>query len=202
MMNIRLSLYLLVLLAFAPLAQAAGQTNAWFSGMRNPPKVTLALPTNYIVVSASAETKTTKQFNMEDGVVWAPERTARRFEFGADRKFKNLKDPMFFAALSAEVAQQPGGDTFTNEKNIVANYSGAGLKNVKSTKTKWGSYPVLTLTGDRPDGSPIFVAWVGINSPEGWTILVDYRLPSGKGHPSDEEKKIWDNFLNQTKAEK
>jgi hypothetical protein len=50
------------------------------------------------------------------------------------------------------------------EKGIVRKFSAAGLKKVKSAKTKWGDYPVLSLTGERPDGSPVFVAWIGINS--------------------------------------
>ena len=70
---------------------------------------------------------------MEDGVIWAPERTARQFEFGAEHKFEKAKNPMFFVRLSSEVGQFPGRDTFTNEKDIVRNYTAAGLKNVKST---------------------------------------------------------------------
>jgi hypothetical protein len=136
---------------------------------------------------------------MDDGVIWAPEKTARQFEFGADRKFSNATEPLFYARLSAEVGQQPGTDIFSNERDIVKNYSAAGLKKVKSSKIKWGNYPVLTLTGERPDGSPVFVAWIGINSPDGWTILVDYRVPKGKGHPTNEETKIWETFLKETK---
>ena len=201
-MNMRNHLCFAILLTFTPFSRAADATNGWFAGMPHPPKVTPALPTNFIVVSASPSTKQTKEFDMTDGVIWSPERTARQFEFGADRKFSNAKDPVFYVVLSDQVGQQPGGDAFTNEKNIVANYSAAGLKKVKSAKTKWGDYPVLSLTGERPDGSPVFVAWVGINSPDGWTILIDYRIPRGDGHPSKDEKQIWERFLSETKPQK
>jgi hypothetical protein len=58
------------------------------------------------------------------------------------------------------------------------------------------------FTRERPDGSPVFVAWIGINSPDGWTILVDYRVPRGEGNPTKEEKKIWEKFLSGTKPHK
>jgi len=201
-MNIRFILWLIALGALSGVSRAADAPSVWFAGMLHPPKVTPVLPTNFIAVSASPSTKETKEFDMTDGVIWSAERTARQFEFGADRKFSNAKDPVFYVVLSAEVAQEPGGDAFTNEKNIVANYSAAGLKKVKSGKTKWGSYPVLSLTGERPDGSPVFVAWIGINSPDGWTVLVDYRVPRGEAHPTNEERKTWERFLSQTKGEK
>ena len=201
-MNIRSTFCLITLTVLSAGAHAADATNGWFAGMLHPPRVTPALPTNFIVVSASLGTKETKEFDMTDGVIWSLERTARQFEFGADRKFSNAKDPVFYVVLSDQVGQQPGGDTFTNEKNIVANYSTAGLKKVKSAKTKWGAYPVLSLTGERPDGSPVFVAWIGINSPDGWTVLVDYRVPRGEGHPTKEERKIWESFLSDTKPQK
>lgn len=200
-MNIRFITWLLALATFSGMAHATEATNGWFAGMLTPPKITPALPTNFVVVSASPSTKETKQFNMYEGVIWSVERTAQQYEFGADRKFSNAKDPLFYAVLSEQVAQLPGTGTFNNEKDIVANYSAAGLRKVKSAKTKWGNYPVLSLTGERPDGSPVFVAWIGINSPDGWTILVDYRVPRGKGHPTNEEKRIWERFLSDTKPQ-
>ena len=201
-MKIRYSTALLGIVGIITTIHAADLKPSWFEGMLHPPAITPAVPTNFIVVSVSPETKTTKEFSMYDGVIWAPERTARQFEFGADRKFSNAKDSLFYIKLSDEVGQNPNTDTFTNEKNIVANFSVAGLKKVKSSKTKWGVYPVLSLTGERPDGSPVFVAWVGINSPDGWTILIDYRVPQGKGHPTDGERKIWEKFLSETKPQK
>jgi hypothetical protein len=201
-MKFRLHIPLFALLTTAVLAHAADSTNAWFAGMLTPPRVIPALPTNFIVVSVSPDAKTSKEFDMYEGNVWAPERTARQFEFRAEKKFSNTQDPMFYVRLSSEVGQHPDSDTFTNEKNIESNSANAGLKKVKSAKTKWGDYPVLSLTGERPDGSPVFVAWLGINSRDGWTVLIDYRVPKGKGHPTKEERRIWERFLNDTKPAK
>jgi hypothetical protein len=135
---------------------------------------------------------------MEEGVVWAPERTARRFEFRADDDFKHAKDPMFYVKLSELVGQVAGTDKLTCEEKAVASLTSSGVKNVKSTKTKWGNYPVFVLTGDAK-GTAMFTAFVGLNSPDGWALVVNYRVPTGKGHPTDEEKKIWERFINESK---
>ena len=194
-------LSLLGIVMFTAASKAGGQTNSWFPGMLHPPAVTVALPTNFVIVSASPATKETKQFDMYDGVIWSTPRTAHQFEFGADHKFSNAQEPIFWVHLSDNVGQKPGTDAFTNEKDLVVTLSGLGLKKVKSAKTKWGAYPVLSMTGERPDGSPAFAAWIGINSPDGWTILVDYRVPKGAGHPTKEETRIWETFLNNTKPQ-
>ena len=126
--------------------------------MLTPPKIILALPTNFIVVSASPDARTTKAFDMSDGNIWAPEKTARQFEYGAEHKFSNAKEPMFLVHLSSEVAQYPGKNEFTIEKDLEASLSRMGMKNVKTRKVNWGKYPVLSVTGERPDGSPAFFA--------------------------------------------
>lgn len=181
------------------LARANQTTQPWFAGMTTPPKVNIALPADFIVVSASPDARTTKAFDMYNGNIWAPPVTAKQFEYGASTKLNETQTPLFFVHLSEEVGQQPGTDTFNNERNLDSNYRAAGLKNVKSAKTKWGPYPVLSLTGDRPDGVPFFIAWIGINSPEGWAIVIDYRVPRGKGHPTDEERQIWNRLLSETR---
>lgn len=198
-MNIRPLLLLCALFASALASRADDAvTNQWFGGMLNPPGVVPVLPTNFVVVSASPESRSTKRFNMNDGNIWAPVRTARQFEYGAETKFSKAQEPMFLVHLSSQVAQYPGKGKFTIEKDLAKNVGSLGLKNAKTKKSKWGKYPVLSLTGERPNGTPVFIAWIGINSPDGWTILVDYRVPIGPGHPTVEEQQIWDDFLNLT----
>lgn len=194
-MNICLQICLIVLVAFVPFADA-NTTNSWFPGALNP-RITPALPTNYIIVSANPEAKGTKEMDILDGVIWAPERTARQFEFGGDGKLNGAKDPLFHVAITPLVMQKPGTDQFTNEKDLAAKSSATGLKKVKTAKTEWGEYPVLSMTFENPlDGATMFVAWVGLNSPDGWTVLVNHRIPQAKGHPTNEELKIWERFLN------
>lgn len=183
-------------------SRGPASSNQWFAGMRTSLGVRPALPSNFIVVSASPGAKGTKEFDMYDGNIWAPARTAKQFEYGGEKSFAKAAEPLFFVHLSSNVAQDPATGRFTHEKDLEANFQMMGVKHAKSARTKWGDYPVLSLTGERPDGSPVFVAWMGFNSPDGWTVLIDYRVPKGGGHPTREEQQIWERFLRDTKVVK
>jgi hypothetical protein len=101
------------------------------------------------------------------------------------------------------VRQVAGTKQFTNEKDLESKSKASGLKKVKVAKTAWGSYPVLSMTFENPlDGATMFIAWVGTNTSEEWTVLINYRVPKGKGHPTKEELRIWERFLSETKAQK
>jgi len=200
-MNIRSHIWSVFFIALASLSHAA-ETNSWFPGALNL-KITPALPADYTVVSANPAANGTKEMNILDGVIWSPERTARQFEFGDNGKLNEAKEPLFHVAITPLVRQKAGTDQFSNEQDLEAKSKASGLKNVKVAKSKWGNYPVLSMTFENPlDGATMFVAWVGANTPEEWTVLINYRVPQGKGHPTKEELKTWERFLSETKAQK
>jgi hypothetical protein len=200
-MKTRFYIWLLVLIPLATLSRAT-ETNSWFPGALSL-KIVPALPTNYTIVSANPAAKGTKEMDILDGVIWAPERTARQFEFGGNGKLNEAKEPLFHIAVTPLVRQNAGTEQFTNEKDLEAKSKASGLKNVRVAKTKWGDYPVLSMRFENPlDGASMFVAWVGANTPEEWTVLINFRVPQGKGHPTKEELKIWERFLSETKAQK
>ena len=58
---------------------------------------------------------------------------------------------------------------------------------------------MLTFTGQARSGVAMFTAFLGTNSPEGWVIAINYRVPTAAGHPTSEEAKIWERFVNETK---
>jgi hypothetical protein len=199
-MNIRFHICSTLLFALTAFSQAA-ETNSWFPGALDL-KIAPALPTNFVVVSANPAAKGTKEMDILDGVIWATESTARQFEFGGNGKLNEAKEPLFHVAVTPLVRQVAGTKQFTNEKDLEAKSKASGLKKVKVAKTKWGSYPVLSMTYENHlDGATMFVAWVGANTPEEWTVLINYRVPQGKGHPTKEELKIWERFLSETKAQ-
>jgi hypothetical protein len=200
-MNIPLHICLFTLIGLTPLSHAA-ETNSWFPGALNL-KISPALPTNYMVVSANPEAKGTKEMDILEGVIWAPERTAHQFEFGGSGKLNEAKEPLFHVTITPLVRQIAGTEQFPNEKDLETKSMVSGLKKVKVAKTKWGNYPVLSMTFENPlDHATMFVAWVGANIPEEWVVLINYRVPQGKGHPTKEELKIWERFLSETKAQK
>lgn len=200
-MKLRLQLCSTILLASTALSQAA-DSSRWFPGALDL-NISPALPTNYVVVSANPAAKDTGEMDILDGVIWAPERTARQFDFGGNGRLNEAKDPLFHVVVTPLVRQLAGTTQFSNEKDLEANSKASGLKKVKTAKTKWGDYPVLSMTFENPlDGATMFVAWVGANTPEEWTVLINYRVPQGKKHPTKEEIRIWETFLRDTKAQK
>jgi len=172
-------------------------THPWFPGMVTPPRVTLALPKTFTVVSFSPD----DEWNMTDGVIWADKETAAPYEKGRKKKMDDLKAPLFYVRLSSSIAQIGKTNQFTHEKEMEQGLAKSGIKNVKLRKLAWGDYPLLELTGTRPDGSVVRIVWVGLNTPGGWTLMIDYRLPIGEGHPSKEELAIWNDFIEKTKPE-
>jgi hypothetical protein len=199
-MNIRIYTWLVLLIPSASPSHA--QTNSWFPGALNL-KIAPALPTNYMIVSANPAAKGTKEMDILDGVIWSTARTAQQFDFGGNGNLNEATEPLFHVAVTPLVMQKAGTEQFNNEKDLEAKSKTAGLKNVKVNKTKWGNYPVLSMTFENPlDGAQMFVAWVGANLPEEWTVLINYRVPQGKGPPTKEELKIWEIFLSETKTQK
>jgi hypothetical protein len=170
----------------------------WFPGMLHPPHVTLKLPADFTLVSASPG----DEWNMYDGVIWAPTRSAAIYAHLKEKKFEKLQDPLIFVHLSSDVAQMEGTDNFTVEKDLDAMVKATGVRKSATDKHRWGKYPVLEWTGERPNGHPIYAAWVGINSPDGWTIFIDYRVPAGEGHPTEAERAVWTNLMKDTTGTK
>ncbi|MDB6054509.1 MAG: hypothetical protein JWN25_2032 [Verrucomicrobiales bacterium] len=195
------ALLAIIILAFTPRSLAAGPTNYWFQGMLNPPAIIPALPTNFLAAVASPP-EMKKDFDINEGIVWVARGSTMDFEYSADRQFAHSRIPLFYILLSKTVLQIVGTDKFNNEVNMEASLTRAGMKQVKTARTKWGSYPVLLLTGERPDGSNINIAWVGLNTPRGETLAIDYQHGHGAGHPTKEERAIWDTFVKQTKSRK
>jgi hypothetical protein len=99
--------------------------------------------------------------------------------------------------VSDDVFQQQGTDKF-NIDEVFKHTKSPELKKVKMRKTKWGAYPVISMTGEISEG-PVFIAWLGVNSPNETVVQIEFRVPKGKGHPTDEEMKIWERFLSESK---
>jgi hypothetical protein len=198
-MNVRSLLLLLFISALDPGNALAG-TNSWFPGMTNSPAIIPALPTNFVAVAVGSAAKTNKVLDLKQGLVWASEQTAHSLEFSDARPFASAREALFHLALSQNIKQKPGTDTFTDEQEMPGFFTRAGMVNVKSSKTKWGPYPVFMITSERPDGSVFYNAWLGLNSPDRLTIAINYRIPHSEGHPTKEERAIWETFVKGTQG--
>lgn len=136
---------------------------------------------------------------MYSGVIWSEPGTAEPFAHGKTADLSRIAKPLFWVHLSSEVGQNPGTDTFSNEAGLKEAMVDFGFHDVDILKYQWGAYPVLSATGTRPNGSPFFVAWVGINTPEGWALIIDYRVPRSEDYSPKDAAAIWRNFLEHTR---
>jgi hypothetical protein len=162
--------------------------------MNHPPPLDVSLPHGFTVVSLNRQ----GEWNMYDGVLWGPADVAEALTSRKVTDLRHITKPLFWVHLSSEVAQNPGTDTFTNEPDVETVMANLGLRDVKKRKDHWGSYPVLSVTGIRADGLPFHIAWIGLNTPDGWTLAVDYRVPAAGNVTDDNTAGIWRSFLEDT----
>lgn len=74
-----------------------------------------------------------------------------------------------------------------------------GVRNPKVEFSEWGSYPVvgMELTSE---GNKVLFAWVGMNRPTGESLVLTYHFAKGGNHPTRDERRLWDTFINKTKV--
>lgn len=77
-----------------------------------------------------------------------------------------------------------------------------GLTNSKVHKRKWGVYPALVWTAARPNGSVVHTMWVGLNTLDGWVLLIDYRMPYKTKTDRALGERVWSHFLQKTRYNK
>ena len=186
-----------VLFLAADLAMGQEYTN-WFPSIRDPPKVSLKLPSEFRVFSATPQNVDGDELDMTYGVFWCDAQTGSQYERQKTSSFKKLKAPLFFVRLSSDVGQEPGTDTFTCESQLEGAAKTMSFRKSKSEKRSWGTYPLLIWTGERADGTEFHSMWIGLNTPDGWTILVDYRTPLDPKNEVTEYERIWTEFVQES----
>lgn len=130
--------------------------------------------------------------------MWCSPATGKKYERAKTATFKDLDAPLFWVRLSSEVGQVSTTDRFTCEADLKKMSKAMSLRDVEITKKKWGPYPLLIWTGKRPDGSSFHSMWIGLNTPDGWTILVDYRMPQKAEGGGAVYEQVWRDFVDGT----
>ncbi len=150
------------------------------------PAVELALPKNFIG---------SKSRNTEDDRVYWGSMNALTSFFLSHTVKKN--QPIISVKISTNTKQKE-----LSEENIKYFIDmilpKINLKHVKVQFLKWGSYPVVAME-NKHQNETIMYAWVGLNAPDGETLLINYLFPNGKKHPTKEERALWNKFLTETK---
>lgn len=145
------------------------------------PGIDPAIPENFVAMSPNGRP------NINDWVYWGPKEVLE--EYFKDPK--SLKQPILQVKLSTETFQN-GPDTFFGEEEL------AKMPGVKIKKLMWGNtYPVMPVNVELGE-EKAFLAWMGLNSPNGYALMFGLTYPMEKGHPNEEDLSLWNRFLEET----
>ncbi|MCE5293865.1 MAG: hypothetical protein LLF94_04560 [Chlamydiales bacterium] len=142
------------------------------------PAIEPAIPSNYILAEVEGYT------------IWALKEDVANFEKGGE----DLVTSTVIILRHTDGLKQTGPNSFSNVKEIKQTFKKMGMKNLKSKKLSWGSYPVFAVEGIRPDGTIMKAAWIGLNTEEGLVMFMRAFFPKNKDINS-----IWSNFISNTK---
>lgn len=158
-----------------------------------------ALPDDYIVVNGDPQSEDPEEFDMTFGLFWTPEKLADEFRFAKIiQSGGKIEQPVFFTKLSLNVAQLPG-NRFNIEDNLEQQFRAIGVRNFELTKTMWGTYPVLAISGQSPTGEPFARLWFGINSPNGWVVEIIFLIPDEETLALEKSMEMWETLLTDTR---
>lgn len=154
-----------------------------------PLAVDPSIPEDFIALSPSGT------LHLYDWIYWGPKEVLETY-------FKNptsLEVPILRVKLSADVAQT-SPNSFNNERTteFLKMLKKEYPKEFASIETQWGDYPILAIKSKLED-SLVFIAWVGLNDPEGgWTLMFNLVYPDKKGHPNKKDRQLWESLLMKT----
>lgn len=155
--------------------------------------VSIALPKNFVVMPLHDDVP-----DLDGGLLWGERDVLQMFKRDPKLDARKLAGPIFVVTISNGVMQS-GRVKFTVEDDLKEQLEAGGVTDVVVTKSKWGEFPVLHFRGVRPDGRVALGAWVGLNSPDGFTMFFDFRSRSAGGKVPESDEKIWKTFLTNTK---
>lgn len=130
--------------------------------------------------------------DLYDWTYWGPEDVLKAY-------FENpasLKSPIIRVKLSSNTAQT-GPHSFNGGNDEWLLKMKKEDPAFASIETKWGAYPILAVRTKIED-KLIFMAWVGLNDPSGWTLMLNLVYPEKKGHPTKKDRQLWESLLMKT----
>jgi len=155
--------------------------------------VSFVLPKDFVVMPLHDDVP-----DLDGGLLWGEKAVLEKFKRDPKLDARKLAGPIFVVTISNGVMQS-GRDKFTVEDILKEQLEAGGVKDVVVKKTKWGEFPVLHFRGVRSDGRVATGAWVGLNSPDGFTMFFDFRSRSADGKIAKQDERIWETFLTSTK---
>ncbi len=122
-----------------------------------------------------------------DWIYWGPKNILQAY-------FKNpetLKLPVLRVKLSANVCQT-GPNSFSDD---IRKMSIGSPQEFDAREIKWGDYPLIAVRAKIED-KLVFIAWVGMNDPEGrWVLMFNLVYPDENDRPNEGDLQLWENLL-------
>jgi hypothetical protein len=125
--------------------------------------------------------------------VWGAKETLDKWDL---KDAEHLRGPVLCFRPSEEMAQT-GLMSFSMEDQIETGFAQMGVKEVSKKTSKWGTYPVLHVSG-KHEGRSFFSAWIGCNYCSN-TLFARPMFPCEEGRPNKDDIGLWENFLSKTK---
>ena len=169
------------------IAQLIGETNF-------PVAVEPAIPKDFIAMSQSGT------IDLSDWVYWGPKEVLEEYFKDPD----SLSQAIIRLKLSTNTIQT-GPESFDGKtmQECKSHFEKEFKGERAFERYQWGIYPVFALSTIQEFLKKrvcIHMAFVGLNAPEGRTLMVDFNFPGQRqqGSPSKEDLRIWETFLQNT----
>lgn len=126
------------------------------------------------------------------GYYWGNSKTIKNY-------FENpssLNSCIIRAQVSSNVTQV-SLDRFSSDGKI-NDLTASGFTEIIINKGKWGIFPYRELHAKGPKGRHYYQLWVGLNEESGATIYFQFLYPEYLSEPTQNQKKIWNDFIQKT----
>lgn len=143
------------------------------------------LPKDFILASSA------KNPSLADGVYWGSPLALKAYF----AKEAPLPGPVIAVRYSASVHQK-GPQEFTGDAKTARDLKVLGGRQLKMRKSMWGEYPVLIVSGISHGGNFYYLAYIGLNQPDGKCLMLTFLSSSENNRASEGELAIWDRLLN------
>lgn len=143
-----------------------------------------AIPEHFVAASPSGE------LDLNEWIYWGPKDVLEKY-------FENpnsLDQPLIRIKMTVNRAQT-GPDNFTGTDDDIKEFK---VKLHSSENLKWGNYPVHAIKGTMFH-KVICVAWIGLNYPQGETLLCNLVYPPQQSQPKKKDYQLWNTFIRKSK---
>lgn len=142
------------------------------------------IPEDFVAMSLKGE------LDAYDWTYWGPKKVLETYFKDPDSLAQSILR-VKIAATSQQEIENPDRDEWINMLKQ------GGYENFADVRLKWGSYPVYAIRASTTE-EVLFIAWVGLNEPGGWTMKFQLIYPSSRCKPKISDVKLWENFLSKT----